>query len=631
MQFLEKSNWVKNFILLSLCTAFITTMWSCKNGSTPTSAEHDQVPVISPTKIEINVEDTTLQNGEQLQLEAEVFDQNDEIIDATVNWSSNDHEIAMISDDGLVTTYNDGVVTITASLEQIESSIELTIEAANVAQIEIEEGDMIVLRAGDERQLHVILQDNNFNRLTDREVSWSSTNTQYVTVSDSGLISAISPGSAIITASSEGQEDQINILVEQADASSYMLALKDLQQSVLEAVESSGLWWAYTLDVGNDGYLDVVVQHGQDDQGVLSKYPLLLYRNIDNTRFEEINTGIPAWGRVVVVEDYNSDGLDDLFFADHGEESTPEVDPRTLGTNQLLLQDGNGGFIETTSSALPEGLFYSHGACAGDITRDGAPDIIVTMLETEQVLINNGDGTFTVQNDFISPMLDRPGESNEDNPIDLQPWACGMGDFRNTGSMDVILSNDGYQVPATYGDGYPNPYQAVDPYGNSLPQSAKLLFNNRGSELEYLYPESIIESPWNESGTAAVGLNTLSHDFNRDGCLDFVVYSSDYVNAHMAEIYLGDCNGGFSAPQVFDLPPVDFLWEDIELADVDGDGYMDIVMSNNLADTWMWGGGNRNDMHVILENSNGNFSLREGVPEDAAFIPPNVAVSWVLD
>jgi hypothetical protein len=616
---------MQKFQILLLLSLTLFVLHSCKDGGSPAGPKPDPKPDPDavPTRVELNITADTLNHGDELQLEATVYDQNDEVMSgAAVTWSSSDETIATVSESGLVTGTGEGIATIQAAVESVTAAAELTIMKPPVASVQIQEQDM-VLRAGNEQQLHVVLRDVENNRLSGRVVEWTSSNPEYATVVDStGLVTAVAPGVVTITVTSEGLQDMLTIYVEEADASAYISALIDLQESVLASVERSGMWWVYSVDVGGDGYQDVVVQHGLNEGGVLTKYSLLLFRNFNNTRFEKVDTGIPAWGRVVVVEDFNGDGLDDLFFADHGEETTPDWSQRTLGTNQLLIQDGQGDFVETTSSALPNKLFYSHGACAGDITGDGAADIIVTMLETEQVLINNGSGSFSVQNDFITPMLNAPGESSEESPIDLQPWACGMGDFRNTGVMDVILSNDGYEVPANYGDGNPNPYQAVDPFGNSLPQSAKLLFNNYGTELEYRYPESVIESPWAGSGTAAVGLNTLTYDFNRDGCLDFSVYSTDYVNAHKAEIYFGDCTGGFSEPQVFDLPSVDYLWEDIELADVDGDGWMDIVMSNNLADDWQWGGGNRSDMHVVLENMSGNFSLRQGQPLDGASILP---------
>lgn len=69
--------------------------------------------VIMVSKISLNVTDTTLLVGDNLQLEAIVHPEN--ATDKAVNWETSDERIASISSDGLVTTYETGEVTITAT------------------------------------------------------------------------------------------------------------------------------------------------------------------------------------------------------------------------------------------------------------------------------------------------------------------------------------------------------------------------------------------------------------------------------------------------------------------------------------------------------------------------------------
>jgi hypothetical protein len=60
--------------------------------------------------------------------------------------------------------------------------------------------------AGGTQQLTATLRDAGGNTLSGRSIGWSSSNASVATVNTSGLMSAITPGAATITATSEGQQ-----------------------------------------------------------------------------------------------------------------------------------------------------------------------------------------------------------------------------------------------------------------------------------------------------------------------------------------------------------------------------------------------------------------------------------------
>ena len=62
-------------------------------------------------------------------------------------------------------------------------------------------------------QLTATLKDASGNTLSGRTVTWSSSNTSVATVSSSGLVSAVTPGSATVTAASEGKTGTASITV----------------------------------------------------------------------------------------------------------------------------------------------------------------------------------------------------------------------------------------------------------------------------------------------------------------------------------------------------------------------------------------------------------------------------------
>ena len=77
--------------------------------------------------------------------------------------------------------------------------------------------------------------------------------------------------------------------------------------------------------------------------------------------------------RSSVIDDFNGDGVNDIFIADHG----VDHDPFPGYQNSLILSAPNGKFINATSN-LPQILDFTHGATSADIDSDGDIDLFVT-------------------------------------------------------------------------------------------------------------------------------------------------------------------------------------------------------------------------------------------------------------
>ena len=96
-----------------------------------------------------------------------------------------------------------------------------------------------------------------------------------------------------------------------------------------------------------------------------------------------------------VIADFNGDGINDIFIADHGVDYKPFPGYQ----NSLILSAPNGKFINATST-LPQILDFTHGATSGDIDSDGDIDLFVTQAGSKKdiphyFLRNNGKGVFT--------------------------------------------------------------------------------------------------------------------------------------------------------------------------------------------------------------------------------------------
>ncbi len=122
----------------------------------------------------------------------------------TVSWSSSNPAAAAVSSQGLVTAVAKGSATITATSEGKTGSADVTTTNVAVGSVTIQpQGPSVVV--GSSVQLGAIVRDANGSIVTDRAVTWSSSNAAVATVSSSGVAMGAAVGSASITATSEGK------------------------------------------------------------------------------------------------------------------------------------------------------------------------------------------------------------------------------------------------------------------------------------------------------------------------------------------------------------------------------------------------------------------------------------------
>lgn len=99
--------------------------------------------------------------------------------------------------------------------------------------------------------------------------------------------------------------------------------------------------------------------------------------------------------REALIEDFNGDGIGDLFIAATGYDARPFP-----GEQNVLLLSSPEGHRDVSMDNLPSQNDMSHGADAGDIDGDGDIDILVMTNEGSEkilpyVLRNDGTGSFT--------------------------------------------------------------------------------------------------------------------------------------------------------------------------------------------------------------------------------------------
>lgn len=166
-----------------------------------------------------------------------------------------------------------------------------------------------------------------------------------------------------------------------------------------------------TFDYDLDGLCDLyMVQSGGDPESVQSSTPNELYRQlVSGESFRSVGTlsgtADRGFGQGVCVCDVNQDGWPDLLIGN-------------IGRNSLLLNQGDGTFVDATES-MPDDSKWTSSVAVADLDGDHLPDILAANYvddpnvfrvpcvgsqtdchphrfspAVDQIFVNQGEGTF---------------------------------------------------------------------------------------------------------------------------------------------------------------------------------------------------------------------------------------------
>jgi uncharacterized protein YjdB len=205
-------------------TRAISTAWlvaavffACSKDALGPDAGSVETVIVSPPTAIVSV-------GANLTLQAEVLDANGNAVESPrISWASADTSIADVTQSGVVTGRKLGTVLIAASARGKDAFARITVNPTPVAGIRLSLTHRAML-VGETVQLEAEAVDARGAVLAGRAVAWSSSQPAVATVTDNGLVNAIAPGAAIITASSEGKTAVASITVSLVPVASIVVS-----------------------------------------------------------------------------------------------------------------------------------------------------------------------------------------------------------------------------------------------------------------------------------------------------------------------------------------------------------------------------------------------------------------------
>jgi len=197
-------------------TATIQATVETKIGATALTVA-SLAPVATVATVSVTLGATSLAPGQTTQATAVARDANGNVLTGrVVTWSAVNPSIATVSSAGLVTAVAAGSATIRATVDTKVGDGVLTVTApvtATTAAV-IATVDSATLAPGHTSQGHAVAKDAQGNVLTGKTVSWSSNNTAVATVTaTTGLVTAVSAGSAVMQATVDGVAGQASVNV----------------------------------------------------------------------------------------------------------------------------------------------------------------------------------------------------------------------------------------------------------------------------------------------------------------------------------------------------------------------------------------------------------------------------------
>ena len=325
-------------------------------------------------------------------------------------------------------------------------------------------------------------------------------------------------------------------------------------------------------DYNNDGFPDIYITRGAWI-GEFGKLPDSLLRNNGDGTFSDVTEEVGLLSfhpdLSAVWFDANNDGWLDLLV---GNETRNPTNPHPC---ELFLNDGKGHFKECAMAAGVNVRSFVRGVTAGDFDNDGWPDLYISCLFSDNILLHNDgrSGTNKAPGVHFTAVTSRAGVA-----APLHSFPTWFFDYDNDGWLDIFTCgygvDDAFSTSAAVGNASLHEVVA-DKLG--LPSKGTrpaLYHNNHNGTFTDVGREMNLDH-------ILLAMGSNFGDLDNDGWLDFYLGTgSPYIGMLIPnEMFRND--GGKRFQNVTTAGGFGHLQKGhaIAFADLNNDGQQDVVLN----------------------------------------------------
>ncbi len=280
-----------------------------------------------------------------------------------------------------------------------------------------------------------------------------------------------------------------------------------------------------------------------------------------------ISLGLGVLPIAIVAGDFTDNGILDLATADSDGDGTDDY--------SVYLGSGDGKFQPPTSSALGGLGGYSTAIATGDFAGNGRTDLAITRSSPDsvQVRLSNGDGTFSNPSvvDLVRPETPLVADLNSDGAPDVSVVDASGDILFRAGRPGEPGS---FAPPVTVNPG--DPSRAITFVSTDLgPLLASVDANDNFISFFALGSTGFVKVASLATGSEPAQI--LSADLDGNGVTSLIVRNAGDGTIW---VFAGDGHGWFFSPAIL---PVGVGASDVQVADLEHDGRLDIVFSNRIS------------------------------------------------